>query len=186
MPTPGSNALIATSVGISLSGTFIGTALTLSYIAVPSLLLPASSASKQSASTTYAHASQQWQFIYNLGSQLGPVASAIGSASYVYAATILPVAAVTQKQLLYAAAVANILVAPFTGAFMKRTNDELHRRADAATAGKDEAEGRTGAAAGSIESYETPDLLQRWTRLNMVRSVFPIAAIGLATGALTL
>lgn len=171
-----SSAFAASSLGLVMSGTFIGTSLTLSYMAVPSLLLSASSSSKEVKLVVLDNAARSWQYIYDVGKLAGPVAGLIGSAAYLYAARALPAALATQKLLLYAAAVANVLVAPFTVAVMQRTNNELIRRANAAKAGKREVEGRQAAKPGSIESYETPDLLQRWSKLNASRSLFPIAA----------
>lgn len=180
-----SSTFAATSLGFVMSGTFIGTSLTLSYMGVPSLLVAASTSSKEARLAVLDNATRSWQYIYDVGKVAGPVAGLIGSAAYLYAARALPAASATQKQLLYAAAVANILVAPFTVVFMSRTNNELIRRANAAKAGKLESEGRKMAKPEDLESYDTPDLLQRWSNLNAFRSVFPITAAVLTVMAFT-
>lgn len=180
-----SSTFAATSLGLVMSGTFIGTSLTLSYMGVPSLLVAASTSSKEARAAVLDNAARSWQYIYDVGKLAGPAAGFVGSAAYIFAARALPAALATQKQLLYAAAVANILVAPFTVVFMTRTNNELIRRANAAKAGKLESEGRKMAKPGDVESYDTPDLLQRWSTLNAFRSVFPIAAAVLTVMALS-
>lgn len=180
------SVILASVVGAALSGTFIGCGLTLSYMSVPSLLVPVKSATTDSREQLLGHAARQWQFIYDIGAKVGPVTGAIGSSAYVLAARGLPATATTQKRLLFAAAVANVCVGPFTMLVMARTNNELMRRASAAKSGKAEKEGRQSAKAGSIESYETTDLLQRWARLNAGRVVLPLAALVLMTTSLVI
>jgi hypothetical protein len=177
-----SNALLATTLGLTMSGGFIGTSLTCSYLAIPALLLsfaPGTSAATQSEAM--GRATRSWQYIYDLGKKAGPLAGVIGSAAYAYAAYMLPPEAITQKRLLFAAAVANTFVGPFTGAVMASTNDELIKRATDAKAGVNGAHEGKGTGKGRFSNYTTPDLLKRWARLNTLRGGFPLVAT-IATG----
>lgn len=68
---------------------------------------------------------------------------------------------------------------------MQRTNDELHRRANAATEGKDKSSGRkAGAEEASVEGMETGDLITHWGRLNVMRASLHSMAVGLGVVAL--
>ena len=64
------------------------------------------------------------------------------------------------------------------------TNTELHRRANAASAGKeDEARPKDDAAASSLEKTDSPELLHWWAQLNMIRGLLPaLGAIGIIYG----
>ena len=178
------NTTAALAVATTLSGCFIGCGLTLSYMAVPSLLLASNSTTKASDLSTkfLDNAARSWHLIYKIGAKVGPITGAIGAALYVYAARSLPVASVMPRRLLYVAAVANILVGPFTMAVMAKTNTEIMRR----TEGRDEHDGRKGAESGSLQGMKTEELLNRWAGLNAWRSIFPAAAVGLTVGAVML
>lgn len=179
-----SSALVASGLGLVMSGAFIGTSLTLSSMAVPSLLVPHPTTTKEASQATLAGAARSWQYMYDVGKKAGPVTGLIGSAAYAYAAYALPAALKTERRLLLAAAVANSLVGPFTVIFMARTNDELIRRANGAKAGQQASHENKDAKQGSIESYDTPSLLDRWSKLNASRSIYPLAAALLAAAAL--
>lgn len=167
-----------------MSGTFIGTSLSISAMTVPSLLLTHPSASKEVKAMMLENATRSWKYIYDVGKKVGPMAGLVGSCGYVYAAQALPSDLLIEKRMLYAAAVANMLVGPFTMLIMQPTNDELIRRANAASAGKVATEASKNVRAGSIESYDIPKLIQRWSKLNAARSIFPVAAAVLAATAL--
>jgi hypothetical protein len=179
-----SSILSASSLGLIMSGSFISCSLTLSGMGIPALLVSHPTASKEAQSAILANAARSWEYIYDVGKKVGPIGGVIGSVAYAYAAYALPPALQTEKRLLYAAAVANSLVGPFTVIFMTRTNSELIRRSDAAKTGSGECHQKKGAPKGSIESYDTPKLLARWSRLNASRSIFPAVAAGLAVAAL--
>jgi hypothetical protein len=154
-------------------------------MAVPSLLVSQSNKSQEASQTLLASACRSWQYMYDVGKKAGPTAGVIGSAAYAYAAYALPAALKTERRLLLAAAVANSLVGPFTVIVMSRTNDELIRRANADKAGDKMSHHNKDARPGSIETYETPSLLERWSKLNASRSIFPLTAILLTAAALS-
>jgi hypothetical protein len=58
------------------------------------------------------------------------------------------------------------VIVPFTIGVMKPTNDKLHAKADKYRLG----------ASDMKEDQELEDLLKSWTALNIVRSLFPVAA----------
>lgn len=89
----------------------------------------------------------------------------VSCVSYLYAARKLLPTAKLQYRLFLAAASLSIAIIPFTFGFMKRTNDELQRRANAATIG-DEGGAFEHARKGTVESYQTHDLMLWWSRLN--------------------
>ena len=175
---------VATAVGLTLSGTFIGSCLTLTTMVVPAMLIPHTNAPKEMVPTVLSNATRTWHHIYNVGKKLGPMAGVIGSAAYAYAAYSLPASSSTEKQLLYTAAVANSLVGPFTMAIMAPTNSELIRRATAAESGKGDLHQIKGAKEGTLEGLDTPRLLQRWSKLNATRAIFPFTAAVMTAVAL--
>lgn len=159
--------VISTTAGIAFCSIFTGANLTISNATMPTLLLaqPRSSTSLEQPASPSSHLARQWQNLYNIGSKAGPVAALGGAASFTYAArstlSILPL----QARLLYIAAGLCLGILPFTLVFMKRTNDELHRRANIAKKGE---EAKIDASGGVLESRTTPDLLQRWAGLNLM------------------
>ncbi|KPI35265.1 uncharacterized protein AB675_3772 [Cyphellophora attinorum] len=170
---------LATAIGVASSSAFLSCGLTLSYLSIPSILLPAPpNTTPAQTKSLHDSAARSWQYLYDVGKKVGPAIGTVGAAAYIYAARNFPSAAKTERQLLYAAAVMNMLVGPFTIVVMARTNTEIYRRADAAKVGEDERVARKGK--GSIEGIETPELLKRWARLNAWRCVFPVVALALA------
>ena len=169
----------ATSIGLTLCAIFAGGNLTISSILVPSLLLASPSAKSQPESevktttsnqsiqpvTDPSHIARQWQYIYNIGSAAGPVAALGGAASFLYAIRKLPASSIVEPRLLVAAAVLCVAVIPFTLLFMIRTNNELHKRANAATAGE---EPKIDGTAAGTEGYQTPELVRWWAKLNLM------------------
>ncbi len=169
-------ALILTSVplagvlGIAFSSMFVGGNWVVTYANVPVLMLPSSTSSADKAQKPEAspsHLARQWQMTYDIGSKAGPFLAVSSCVSYLYAARELPSAAVTQKRLFVAAAVLSMAIVPFTFTVMKRTNGELHRRALAATQGKEE-EAKADAEKDGVESYQTNELLRWWSTLNIL------------------
>lgn len=161
------NFNVATTAGIAFCSIFTGANLCMSNATLPTLLFPpprSSTSSEQPASSS-SHLARQWQNLYNLGSKAGPVIALGGATSFIYAARGSQAAIPLQARLLYAAAGLCLGILPFTLVFMKRTNDELHRRANIATKGE---EPKIDAAQGTLESRTTPDLLQRWAGLNLM------------------
>jgi len=174
----------------------------MTYVTVPILLLPSppsllpspanapndaspTSTSSKKPATPSSHVARQWQQAYSLGSRGGPFVALISCASYLYAARKLLPAARLPRRLFLAAAALSVAIVPFTFGFMKRTNDELHRRANAATSG-DDGEANSEAREGAVESYNIHDLVVWWSRLNVMRAMLPAGAIGCAVAALNL
>jgi len=181
---------------------FFGGNLVMSFVTVPALLLqspssplpaPANSENKSSptststakAVTSASHLARQWQHVYDLGSKGGPFFALVACGSWLYTARRLPPGANLKQRLLLAAAGLSMSIVPFTFTAMKRTNGELHRRAGAATKGEDD-ETNTDAPAGSVETYQTQDLLRWWAQLNMMRASLHLGAIGCAVAVLTM
>jgi hypothetical protein len=107
MATSEPKALAATLVGITLSSSFVSANLGLSYLAVPSLLLPAP---QQSATTSSANAAtpspnlaRQWRYIYDRAMPVAIAGSLMTSASFIYAALQLTDIHPAQRNLLIAA-----------------------------------------------------------------------------------
>jgi len=193
---------VAGMLGVTFSALFVGANLGISYIAVPALLLPSppsalpspanahnaaspTSTSSEKPATKPPHLARQWQDIFRMGSKAGPVAALLSSASFLYAFRRLPSGARLQQRLFIAAATSSLAIVPFTFGVMKRTNDELHRRANAATRGEEE-ESKAEAKEGSVESYQTPDLVRWWASLNFLRALLHVGSIGCAIAAMNL
>ena len=117
---------------------------------------------------------------------VGPVIGVTSASSFIYASRLFPANATVPRSLFIAAAILNVAIAPFTATVMARTNSELHRRSREASAGKDETAGRKGAKAGSVESYETPELIEWWGFLNALRGWIEVGAVACATTALVM
>ncbi|EXJ73444.1 uncharacterized protein A1O5_03204, partial [Cladophialophora psammophila CBS 110553] len=154
-----------------------GANLSISFLTVPALLLPSPSAlpapansentasptsvSSQRPATKSPHLARQWQYAYNIGKKPGPFFALLASGNWLYTVNHLPAEAKLRHRLLLAATGLSTAVIPFTFGVMKRTNDELHRRANAAT--RDEEEGfKVEAPRGTVESCETHHLIQWW------------------------
>ncbi|EXJ94663.1 hypothetical protein A1O1_03060 [Capronia coronata CBS 617.96] len=173
---------VAGTLGLTFSAIFLGANLGISYITVPTLLLssppsplppPANapnaasltSAASEKPVTKASHLARQWQHVYNIGKKAGPVAALLASASFLFAFRNLPVAATRQRRLFLAATGLCLSIVPFTFTAMKCTNGELTRRATAATRGEED-DAKFDARAGTVESYQTHDLLNWWATLN--------------------
>ncbi len=184
--------LIATSTSLALTGSFIGVAWGLTYIALPGLLVSAPKPNAQNAKPSSSlqpltgsdHLARQYERIYDIGAAVGPVVAVLSASSFIYASRLLPANAGVARSLFIAAAVLNVAVAPFTLTVMAKTNNELHRRSREAGAGRDESLGRKDAKAGSVESYKTPELMEWWGFLNALRGWIQVGAFACATTAL--
>jgi hypothetical protein len=105
--------------------------------------------------------------MYDLGKKGGPFFALLSAGSWLYTARQLPAALKRQQRLLQVATGLSVAIVPFTFTVMKWTNNELMRRANAATEGEDD-DGRSDARKGSVESYQTHDLLRWWLQLNVM------------------
>ena len=186
--------LLAMSASLALTGSFVGVSWSLTYIALPALLVSAPKPSAPNAKpisslqplTTSDHLSRQYQRIFDVGAAVGPVVGGLSAASFIYASRLLPASATVPKSLIIAAAVLNVAVAPFTKTIMARSNNELQRRSMEASAGKDESLGRKDAKAGTVESYNTPELIEWWGVLNAMRGWLQVGAFACATTAMVI
>jgi len=175
---------LAGTLGIGFSAIFVGANLAITYMTIPVLLLPSpssplpprgnapnedspTSTSSRKPASQPSHLAHQWAALYSLGSKGGPVAAILSSACYIYAARNTLSTASFQKRLFYTAAVLAVAIVPFTFGIMKRTNDELHRRAHEATQGE-KADAKVGAKHGTVEIYPTPELMRWWAILNVL------------------
>lgn len=173
----------AATLGIAFSAMFIGGNLCMSNLAVPTLLLPAhppssspqasnigvtkaaKPASLHEPATPHSHLARQWQNLYNIGSKAGPVAALGSATSFLYAVSRLPAGSTSKQRLLVTAASLSVAIVPFTFIFMLRTNNEIHRRANAANRGE---EAEIDNARKSVEGMQTPELITWWSKLNLM------------------
>ncbi len=192
MASPTSKLVLASTAAISLSSIFVGANAALTYIALPTVLLPPPHSSTPSTtppqpSTQPGHLARQWQNIFNIGSRAGPALAAPSAALFFYCSRLVPkgptALSLVSRNLFLAAALCNMLIVPFTFTVMKRTNDELHRRADSFSAGNDDVKAKKDAKVGSVEAMETGALVHWWGKLNVARAGFHVAAVGLGVAA---
>jgi hypothetical protein len=184
MSSKPTNVIFGGVLGLTSSAIFFGGNLGISFIAVPTLLLsspssglpvPANAENRASPTSTSSekpltrppHLARQWQSIYDIGKKAGPFFALLASGSWLYAAQQLPAGWRSQQRLLIAAAGLSVAIVPFTFGAMKRTNDELSRRANAAEKGEEE-DGKSEARIGTVEGYQTHDLLRWWAQLNLL------------------
>ncbi|KIW75112.1 hypothetical protein Z517_11883 [Fonsecaea pedrosoi CBS 271.37] len=184
MSSKPNTVVLGTALGITSSAIFFGANLSISFLTVPVLLLPSpkpalpvpansentnspTSSSSQRPATKFGHLARQWQEAYNVGKKAGPFFALLASGCWLYAAKHLPSEARLQRQLLWAASGLSIAIVPFTFGVMKRTNDELNRRADAATRDEED-DSKAHAQQGTVESYQTHDLIQWWAQLSFL------------------
>ncbi|OAL30794.1 hypothetical protein AYO22_01414 [Fonsecaea multimorphosa] len=178
------NTTLGTALGITSSAIFFGANLGISFLTIPILLLPSpppalpapanadntaspTSTSSQRPATKFPHLARQWQAAYDIGKKAGPFFSLLASGCWLYTVRNLPAEAKLQQRLLLAAAALSVAIVPFTFGVMKRTNDELHRRANVATRDEEE-DSKADAQNGTVESYETHDLLRWWAQLSFM------------------
>ena len=165
MASDPNSVLLGSALGIASSAMFFGGNLAISFITVPTLLLPSPSSTR--TPTKSPHLARQWKNTYDLGKKAGPFFALTASGCWLYTVRNLPAGAGLQQRLLVAAAGLSMSVVPFTFGVMNRTNNELDRRAGVATKGGSE-DTKSDAQKGTVESYETHDLLRWWAQLNMM------------------
>ena len=103
-----------------------------------------------------------------------------GVAALLSATPVLPW---SSRILFLVAAALNISIVPFTLGVMAKTNNELIRRANAATAGLDASPKEKGTG---VEKYQTPELVRWWGDLNMCRVSLQVGAMGCVVLAVAL
>ena len=168
MASSTTSVLLGSVLGLTSSAIFFGANLGISFIAVPTLLLPSpNSTSSDVAATKSPHLAHQWQSMYDIGKKAGPFFALLATGSWAFAAQQLDMGSAVQQRLLITAAGLSVAIVPFTKGVMGRTNDELMRRASAAVRGE-EGETKAGAEAGTVGSYQTHELLRWWAKLNLM------------------
>ncbi|ETI25073.1 hypothetical protein G647_04444 [Cladophialophora carrionii CBS 160.54] len=178
------NVILGSVLGVTSSAVFFGANLGISFIAVPTLLLsspssglpvPANAENRASPTSTSSekpwtrpsHLARQWHSIYDIGKKAGPFFALLASGCWLHAARRLSAESRSQQRLLVAAAGLSVAVVPFTFVVMKRTNDELTRRATAAAKGEEE-DAKADARTGTVEASQTHDLIRWWAQLNLL------------------
>jgi len=185
MPVFPTQTLVSASIGLALSSGFALTGISLSTQILPALYLQPSSpaANKEgqqdgtTAATPYSHSVRQWNIVYDYGKKTGPAVSLLAALSYITASFGLPNTLGERDVrfgLLVGAAVVQLMVVPYTLGIMGKTNKELIKRA-----GNSPDTVYTGSAA-------TKDILEKWGRLNLGRSIIPLLAAGCAISALVI
>jgi len=182
MSTPTPYIFAATTLGIALSSCFAAGGLTLSYITVPSLLLPSPSTPQLLKPYTPAlQLARQWRSVFLTGRAAG-IPCALGSAVlFAYTAYYLPENLQTPTYLYGTASALCISVIPYTLIVMESTNAALMDRAAEGDAIEelnvdDVTEVGMPAAAG-VQGMRTEDLLRRWALLNTTRSCISLLGI---------
>jgi hypothetical protein len=192
MATSEPKTLAATLVGITLSSSFVGANLGISYLAVPSLLL---TTPKQSATTSSANAAtpspnlaRQWRYLYAHAMPVAIAGSLMSSACFIYAALQLTDIHSAQRNLLIAAGTIVVLVVPYTRGLMLPTNSLLMERAAMGDAMEDVSEEDVTevgmSKAQGLRGYRTEELLSRWGTLNYGRAAIQSIGIACAIAAL--
>jgi hypothetical protein len=179
-------------VGITLSSAFVSANLAISYLAVPSLLLPSPSKAATNPpakpATSPPHLARQWRSIFDHAMPIAIAGSAISSASFVYAALQVPGSRPMQRNLFFAAASIAVFVVPYTLGLMKSTNSLLMDRAKAGDVMNEIGEGDVTEVgmpkAQGLSGYRTEELLNRWNALNYGRASIPAIGILCAVAAL--
>lgn len=104
---------------------------------------------------------RQWKSIFLRGRVQGPTIAAISGLLYGYVAYARSQAG-ESGQLQVTAALATVAIAPYTAALMARVNQKLLTLAAAEP------------ASSTAKSEGVRDLVIRWTRLNLIRGLFPL------------
>jgi hypothetical protein len=136
--------------------------------------VPAVTKSLKNDGLSAGKAAQIWRNVYNAGKSQNPFV-ALGSAASLgfcaWTARNLPfVSSFKNPRLFWVAAALTIGIVPYTAATMMTTNNKLLRFAEKAE--KEEL--------SSSESSEVGVLLERWTVLNGIRSLMPLAGAVIA------
>lgn len=122
-----------------------------SYATVPAVAV--------ASSTSQALAGKQFAKFYNRGHALGPTLAVLGAGTFSW------LALTSHNALYWGAAALDIAIVPWTFAFMMKTNVSILKFADA--------EDKESSSQGDAR---LTSLMQKWTRLNFIRSLFPLAA----------
>ncbi|KIW31000.1 uncharacterized protein PV07_02685 [Cladophialophora immunda] len=115
--------------------------------------------------------SRQWRYIYEAGKAQNPPIAVITAAAYLYLAWSARrvVASLGPLSLYYgSAAVLTLGIVPFTLIAMSATNNKLIRHSDAASKGPSTPLQPPG-------DEEVEGLIAKWTTLNGIRSLLPLA-----------
>lgn len=176
--------LSALTSGGLLSLTFLGVPSTLAAAHHPSIPSPSSSLGDYKTSRDDDRAPReinlmltQWRYTYHVGRVVGPTLFVSAAAAcFGNAWTVYDPDNMQRTYLFVAAAVANLFTGPFTALTMLGVNMELHRREEAGRGVKGDwttsDPNRKLKADGSSES-----LLKKWSLLNGIRAMFPLASI---------
>jgi len=151
---------VAQLVGIGASGYLSGFISSCSIVGIPPLLLAAPDV-----------ATKQWAKLYHTGARIAPATAGVAFLAYLYLGYnsghyVSP----SEGYAYLAAGTFTLAIAPYTLLTMMPTNHELEALAE----GKEE----------KVEDARVKSLLQRWWRLNLVRSLGPTT--GLVLGLLAL
>jgi len=181
------------AIGITSSAVLSGGILSFSVVLIPTLALPAHPTKRESDSsdqpgTPTSHLARQWRHSFNTGKHIAPPIALLSSTAYAYLAYLFRRATPVQEPELrtsnlyiLAAALALSLV-PYTLVVMMPTNQRLLVRAaqaddEAATPVEKERDmATTGVPAKAEEDAEVCGLLEKWSRMNVVRGCLPLAA----------
>nr|KMM70085.1 hypothetical protein CPAG_06398 [Coccidioides posadasii RMSCC 3488] len=184
------STLIGTSqvLGITASGVLAGGILNFSVALVPTLILPGATSKRTFDSsfqpgTPVSHIASQWYHAYGIGKSIVPLASLITASVYSYLSYHFRQGTLTRQGNVVAAnyyllaALFTIAPVPFTLLIMKPTNNKLIAKAKSA-----ETEGLVaqkekdvqGELRASRDEAEVQSWLKTWSRLNVVRGLFPL------------
>lgn len=178
--------LTATLVGVAGSAAFTTICWGISYLNVPSLLLPAPKASDKSLpKTPSGHLARQWQLIYDIGKFTGPPVSIVSASSLTYAMTRIPVELKFQRQLYITAAALIVSIMPFTLLVLAPTNTKLLKTAAVEAKGLESEDTHPGNVAAG-EGQGTAELIRKWAGLNALRGIPPVLGVGCVLMALNL
>lgn len=171
---------------------------TISILSVPNLTIPSRHPSSsvlpyhEKPGTSAAHLTAQWLDLYDRGKKIFPGLAGVSSLANLYALWKLrdspsPAPAIfgSSWSTCYALVIASTMsLVPFTGLFMMETNRALKAHAtrdDAASA-----EGLEGMvvspqekAKRDREDEEVLEVLWYWSKLNLVRALFPLVGAGI-------
>ncbi|KAJ5834859.1 hypothetical protein N7447_000885 [Penicillium robsamsonii] len=171
---------------------------TLSIMSIPNIVLPARRPPgttlpfQDTPGTSTTHLTHQWLDLYERGSRIFPGISAVSSLANLYALWVLrdtptpaPGFVGSSWSACYLLAVGvTMSIAPFTLTVMKKTNAKLkaHAKRDDASG----AEGTEGMVVSAQEKAkrgrddsEVVELLQHWSKLNLIRATLPLVGAGL-------
>jgi len=175
---------VAQATAIITSAFASGGILTISFLSVPALLLPArptpgSQASSSPPSHLISQVTQQWRWAYNVGKVIFPSLAASSALAYTYLAYALKHSKISQTYL--AAAAVTMSIAPYTLAVMLPTNKRLMERAARKDVTPKQGEQEENAQQREYEDRQIPDLMVMWAWLNAIRGLFPL--VGAVIGA---